>query len=100
MDVNNLYIHLSTYLPTYLSIHIPVQVPSATMLGVRKQSPPVEPVSSAARPSNFKDACSRMDLTAIHEILVKTHYKEDSGENEVSCQYNWMPPSVELNNSS
>lgn len=56
------------------------------MLGVRKQSPALEPVSSAARSSTFKDACSRMDLTAIHDILVKTNYKEDSGENEVSLQ--------------
>jgi hypothetical protein len=29
------------------------------------------------------EACSRMDLTAIHQILVMTHYKDDEGTNEV-----------------
>ena len=29
------------------------------------------------------DACARMDLTAIHQILVMTHYKDDEGTNEV-----------------
>lgn len=30
-------------------------------------------------------ACARMDLTAVHEILLKTGYKDDEGaENEVS----------------
>lgn len=54
------------------------------MLGIRRQPPP-EPSPSVPRASSgFKDACSRMDLTAIHEILVKTHYKDDAGENEVS----------------
>ncbi|KAJ6352004.1 hypothetical protein OIU76_001257 [Salix suchowensis] len=32
------------------------------------------------------DACSRMDLTAIHQILVMTHYKDDEGTNELSFQ--------------
>lgn len=30
-------------------------------------------------------ACARMDLTAVHDILLKTGYKDDEGaENEVS----------------
>ena len=58
------------------------QVPSYVMLGIQRQSPP-EPLPSVARASPLKDACSRMDLTAIHEILVKLHYKDDPGENEV-----------------
>ena len=33
--------------------------------------------------SPMGDACSRMDLTAIHQILVTTHYKDDEGTNEV-----------------
>ena len=31
-------------------------------------------------------ACARMDLTAVHEILLKTGYKDEEGaENEVGC---------------
>ena len=31
-------------------------------------------------------ACTRMDLTAVHDILLKTGYKDEEGaENEVSC---------------
>lgn len=31
-------------------------------------------------------ACARMDLTAVHDILLKTGYKDEEGaENEVSC---------------
>lgn len=30
-------------------------------------------------------ACARMDLTAVHDILLKTGYKDEEGaENEVS----------------
>lgn len=32
------------------------------------------------------DACSRMDLTAIHQILLMTHYRDDEGTNELSFQ--------------
>lgn len=48
------------------------------MLGIPKHeeapSPPQRPLSAA---------CSRMDLTAIHQILVATHYRDDEGTNEV-----------------
>jgi hypothetical protein len=37
--------------------------------------------------SPMGDACSRMDLTAIHQILVMTHYKDDEGTNEVTELY-------------
>lgn len=33
--------------------------------------------------SPMGDACSRMDLTAIHQILLMTHYRDDEGTNEV-----------------
>jgi len=32
------------------------------------------------------EACSRMDLTAIHQILFTTHYRDDEGSNELSFQ--------------
>jgi BR-signaling kinase len=32
-------------------------------------------------------ACAGMDLTAVHDILLKTGYKDDEGaENEVTCK--------------
>ncbi|KAH0978153.1 hypothetical protein GBA52_027872 [Prunus armeniaca] len=36
--------------------------------------------------SAMGEACSRMDLTAIHQILVMTHYRDDEGTNELSFQ--------------
>lgn len=51
------------------------------MLGIPKheEAPPTpqHPLSAMG------DACSRMDLTAIHQILLMTHYKDDEGSNEV-----------------
>ncbi|XP_062019744.1 serine/threonine-protein kinase BSK1-like [Rosa rugosa] len=59
-------------------------VPSYVMLGIPKheEAPPTpqHPLSAMG------DACSRMDLTAIHQILVMTHYKDDEGTNELSFQ--------------
>lgn len=59
-------------------------VPSYVMLGIQKheEAPPTpqHPLSAMG------DACSRMDLTAIHQILVMTHYKDDEGTNELSFQ--------------
>lgn len=37
-------------------------------------------------PSPLAEACSRMDLTAIHEIFVKTDYREDNATSELSFQ--------------
>ena len=43
----------------------------------------------AAQPtmlSPLGKACARMDLTAVHDILLKTGYKDEEGaENEVGC---------------
>ncbi|XP_021284179.1 probable serine/threonine-protein kinase At4g35230 [Herrania umbratica] len=59
-------------------------VPSYVMLAIPKheEGPPTpqHPLSPMG------DACSRMDLTAIHQILVMTHYKDDEGTNELSFQ--------------
>lgn len=55
------------------------------MLGIQKQE---EAPPTPQHPlSPMGDACSRMDLTAIHQILVMTHYKDDEGTNEVSEIY-------------
>ncbi|KAK3231961.1 hypothetical protein Dsin_003842 [Dipteronia sinensis] len=59
-------------------------VPSYVMLGIPKQE---EAPPTPQHPlSPMGDACSRMDLTAIHQILVMTHYKDDEGTNELSFQ--------------
>ncbi|XP_022843246.1 probable serine/threonine-protein kinase At4g35230 [Olea europaea var. sylvestris] len=59
-------------------------VPSHMMLGISKQE---ETPPTPQHPlSPMGDACSRMDLTAIHQILVMTHYKDDVGTNELSFQ--------------
>lgn len=59
-------------------------VSSYVLLGIPKheEAPPTpqHPLSPMG------DACSRMDLTAIHQILVMTHYKDDEGTNELSFQ--------------
>ena len=60
------------------------QVPSYVMLGIPKpvEEPHVPPTPQ--RPlSPMGEACSRMDLTAIHQILFTTHYREDEWSNEV-----------------
>ncbi|XP_071698359.1 serine/threonine-protein kinase BSK1-like [Rutidosis leptorrhynchoides] len=62
-------------------------VPSYVMLGITKQEE--EAPSTPPRPlSPLGDACSRKDLTAIHQILVMTHYRDDdgAGTNELSFQ--------------
>ncbi|GFP86948.1 probable serine/threonine-protein kinase at4g35230 [Phtheirospermum japonicum] len=60
-------------------------VPSHVMLGIttreeKPATPPHHPLSPMG------DACSRMDLTAIHQFLVMQHYKDDEGTNELSFQ--------------
>ncbi|KQK23800.1 serine/threonine-protein kinase BSK1-2 [Brachypodium distachyon] len=60
------------------------EAPSYEMLGIPKHeeeaAPPQRP------PSAMAEACSRMDLTAIQQILVATHYRDDEGTNELSFQ--------------
>lgn len=61
------------------------------MLGIKKQEEaPVAPTATVTpqRPfSAMGEACSRMDLTAIHQLLVMTHYRDDEGTNEVASIY-------------
>ncbi|PON66210.1 Brassinosteroid signaling kinase [Parasponia andersonii] len=65
-------------------LHTKPDVPSYVMLGIPKHD---EAPSTPQRPlSPMGEACSRMDLTAIHQILVSTHYRDDEGTNELSFQ--------------
>ncbi|KAL6907698.1 hypothetical protein ACP4OV_002737 [Aristida adscensionis] len=67
------------------------EVPSHEMLGIPKHEeevppPPPPPPQPQHHLSPMGEACSRMDLTAIHQILVNTHYRDDEGTNELSFQ--------------
>jgi BR-signaling kinase len=54
------------------------------MLGIPKHEEEAPPPPQPQRPlSPMGEACSRTDLTAIHQILVNTHYRDDEGSNEV-----------------
>ncbi|KAL2476934.1 putative serine/threonine-protein kinase [Forsythia ovata] len=57
---------------------------SYIMLGISKhrEAPPTP--QRALSPMG--EACSRMDLTAIHQILLTMHYRDDEGTNELSFQ--------------
>ena len=60
------------------------QVPSYVMLGIPKPVEEPQAPPTPQRPlSAMGEACSRMDLTAIHQILFTTHYRDDEGSNEV-----------------
>lgn len=49
-------------------------------MGLTKNTAPVLPTML----SPLGKACARMDLTAVHDILLKTGYKDEEGaENEV-----------------
>lgn len=69
---------------TLVPLQTKTDVPSHVMLGIskREEAPPTpqHPLSPMG------EACSRMDLTAIHQILVMTHYRDDEGTNELSFQ--------------
>lgn len=68
---------------TLAPLQTKLEVPSHVMLGISKEEeapPPQHPLSPMG------EACSRMDLTAIHQILVMTHYRDDEGTNELSFQ--------------
>ena len=63
------------------------QVPSYEMLGIPKYEEEAPPPPQPQHPlSPMGEACSRMDLTAIHQILVNTHYRDDEGSNEVKIR--------------
>lgn len=74
-----------------------VEVPSYVMLGVRREPPPA-PTPVVTRSSALRDACLRKDLTAIHEFMVKLHYKDDLGESELSFQM-WTKQMQDMLNS-
>ncbi|RLN39637.1 putative serine/threonine-protein kinase [Panicum miliaceum] len=70
-------------------MQIKSEVPSYEMLGIPKheEEAPLTPAPQPQHPlSPMGEACSRMDLTAIHQILVNTHYRDDEGTNELSFQ--------------
>ncbi|KAG9152255.1 hypothetical protein Leryth_023428 [Lithospermum erythrorhizon] len=59
------------------------EVASLMLMGLTKTSAVVLPTSL----SPLGKACARMDLTAVHDILLKTGYRDDEGaENELSFQ--------------
>ncbi|GJM91355.1 hypothetical protein PR202_ga07718 [Eleusine coracana subsp. coracana] len=65
----------------------PSHVPSYVMLGISKHvEEPQAPPTPQYPLSPMGEACSRMDLTAIHQILFTTHYRDDEGSNELSFQ--------------
>ncbi|ESW06773.1 hypothetical protein PHAVU_010G075300 [Phaseolus vulgaris] len=67
-----------------MSLQKETEVPSYVLMGLRQES-----ASSTKQLSltPFGEACLRLDLTAIHEILEKTGYKDDEGiANELSFQ--------------
>ncbi|EPS73400.1 hypothetical protein M569_01345 [Genlisea aurea] len=72
---------VSTLAPLQTKPNASLLVPSHVMLGLL-------PKRDEARRSPMGDACSRRDLTAIHQFLVSQHYKDDegSGSNELSFQ--------------
>ena len=58
-----------------------LQVPSYVLLGIPHGAASPKEATSL---TPLGDACSRLDLTAIHEILEKVGYKDDEGiANEV-----------------
>ncbi|KAK8496329.1 hypothetical protein V6N12_019888 [Hibiscus sabdariffa] len=60
-------------------------VPSHVLLGISQETTSSKPTILL---SPLGEACSRMDLTAIHEILEKTRNKDDEGiANDVSNPY-------------
>ncbi|KAF8697802.1 hypothetical protein HU200_035290 [Digitaria exilis] len=64
-----------------------LEVPSYVMLGIPKPVEVPQAPPTPQRPlSAMGEACSRMDLTAIHQILFTTHYRDDEGTNELSFQ--------------
>lgn len=59
------------------------EVASHVLMGLPKSAPVVVPTVL----SPLGKACARMDLTAVHDILLKTGYKDEEGaENELSFQ--------------
>lgn len=55
-----------------------MQVPSHVLMGIPDGAAPLTL-------SPLGEACSRMDLTAIHEIIEKIGYKDDEGAATEVC---------------
>ncbi|CAI0470392.1 unnamed protein product [Linum tenue] len=69
---------LKVLVPALIRLQKETDVPSHVLMGM-PSSESVSPLSS------FGDACSRKDLTAVHEIFDKLGYKDDEGvTNELS----------------
>lgn len=79
-----------------MSLQKETEVPSYILMGIAHDTAsPAEPLSLTP----FGEACLRMDLTAIHEILDKIGYKDDEGiANELSFQM-WTNQMQETLNS-
>uniref|UniRef100_A0A0C9S2I1 non-specific serine/threonine protein kinase n=1 Tax=Wollemia nobilis TaxID=56998 RepID=A0A0C9S2I1_9CONI len=70
------------------------EVPSSVLMGINKMPSPLPVMLSP-----LGKACARMDLTAVHDVLVKTGYKDDEGaENELSFQ-EWTQQVQEMLNT-
>ncbi|XP_009382808.2 serine/threonine-protein kinase BSK2 [Musa acuminata AAA Group] len=70
------------------------EIPSHALMGITKTEQ-VLPVML----SPLGKACARMDLTAVHDILLKTGYKDEEGaENELSFQ-EWTQQVQEMLNT-
>ncbi|RWR90614.1 putative serine/threonine-protein kinase [Cinnamomum micranthum f. kanehirae] len=76
--------NLKNVVDTLAPLQTKPEVASHVMLGIanHEQAPP----TPQRHLSPMGEACSRMDLTAIHQILVTTHYRDDEGTNELSFQ--------------
>ncbi|KAL3839460.1 hypothetical protein ACJIZ3_024051 [Penstemon smallii] len=67
-----------------ISLHRETEVPSYVLLGIPQGN---AECSQPLQLTPMGEACLRMDLTAIHEILDKAGYKDDEGiANELSFQ--------------
>ncbi|KAK6290554.1 hypothetical protein POUND7_002095 [Theobroma cacao] len=79
-----------------LSLQKEAEVPSYVLMGIPQgTASPKQPLSLTP----FGEACLRLDLTAIHEILEKMGYKDDEGiANELSFQM-WTSQMQETLNS-
>ncbi|KAE8808401.1 putative serine/threonine-protein kinase [Hordeum vulgare] len=92
MRGNNIQVLMDSHLEgNYSTEEATALVPSYEMLGIPKLEEEVPPPPPAPQPpqhplSPMAEACSRMDLTAIQQILVSTHYRDDEGSNELSFQ--------------
>ncbi|KAL8142518.1 hypothetical protein V2J09_015550 [Rumex salicifolius] len=72
---------------TLAPLNTKLDVSSDIMLGIKKQKEAPSSTPQSQSPlSPMGEACSRLDLTAIHQILVMIHYRDDQGTNELSFQ--------------